>query len=145
MDLNRATLIGRLTRDPEMRTTNTGQNVVSFAIATGRTWKDQNGVKQERTEFHNCVAWGKLADIIQQYLTKGKQVFVEGRIETRSWDGQDGVKKYRSDIVLDNLIMLGSGQGNSGNAPASGGVPLPTPPPAAPVSDDEIKVEDIPF
>ncbi|MBU0661268.1 single-stranded DNA-binding protein [Patescibacteria group bacterium] len=145
MDLNRATLLGRLTRDPEVRTTTSGQNVASLTVVTNRVWKDQNGVKQERGEFHNCVLWAKLADIASQYLSKGRRVYVEGRIETRDWVGQDGVKRYRTEIVVDNLIMLDGPLG--AEAPQAGGnnaAPMPQAPPA-PVSDDEIKVEDIPF
>tara|TARA_B100000700_G_scaffold280823_1_gene331004 strand:+ start:581 stop:1018 length:438 start_codon:yes stop_codon:yes gene_type:complete len=145
MDLNRATILGRLTRDPEVRSTPNGKSVASFAVATGRIWTDQNGTKQERTEFHNCVLWGKLADIAGQYLNKGRRVYIEGRIETRSWDGQDGVKRYRTEIVAENLIMLdgprGSNtQGQSQQTPQSA---PQTPPPV--VESEEIKVEDIPF
>ncbi|MBT4220911.1 MAG: single-stranded DNA-binding protein, partial [Candidatus Magasanikbacteria bacterium] len=95
MDLNRATLLGRLTRDPEVKTTTTGKTVTSFAIATNRVWKNAQGEKQDQSEFHNCVVWGKLADVAGQYLTKGKRLYAEGRIQTRDWTGQDGVKKYR--------------------------------------------------
>ena len=144
MDLNRATILGRLTRDPEIRTTNSGQNVASMAIATNRVWKDQSGVKQERSEFHNCVLWGKLGDIAGQYLSKGRRVYVEGRIETRDWTGQDGVKRYRTEIVVDNMIMLDGPRGSAG-APQAGAPVSTSPAPSAPVSDDEIKVEDIPF
>lgn len=141
MDLNRATILGRLTRDPELRQTPNGRSVASVTIATGRVWTDQSGQKQEKTEFHNCVLWGKLADIAGQYLAKGRRVYAEGRIETRSWDGQDGVKKYKTEIILDNLIMLDSSKGstnsNGGNS---------TPPPVDDNDGDtEIKVEDIPF
>ncbi|MBH41201.1 MAG: single-stranded DNA-binding protein [Candidatus Magasanikbacteria bacterium] len=146
MDLNRASILGRLTRDPEVRTTPNGRNVASFAVATGRIWTDQSGVKQERTEFHNCVLWGKLADIAGQYLSKGRRVYIEGRIETRSWDAQDGSKRYRTEIVVDNLIMLDGPKG-SGVAPSQDNPPTPIDPgPQTPdVGTDEIKVEDIPF
>ncbi len=83
MDLNRATLLGRLTRDPEIRSTPTGQSVATLGVATGRVWTDQAGVKQERTEFHNCVLWGKLADIAGQYLSKGRRIYLEGRLESK--------------------------------------------------------------
>ena len=95
MDLNRATILGRLTRDPEVKTTPTGRTVTSMSVATGRVWTDQQGVKQERTEYHNCVIWGKLAEIAGQYLSKGRKVYLEGRIATRSWDAQEKKKKYR--------------------------------------------------
>lgn len=108
-------IIGRLTRDPEIRTTPNGANVASFSVATGFTWTDQQGQKKEQTEFHNVVAWRKLADIIGQYLKKGSQVYIEGRLSTRSWEGQDGKKNYRTEIVADNMIMLG--RPNQGSSP----------------------------
>ena len=142
MDLNRATLIGRVTRDPEMRTTPSGQSVTTLSVATNRAWTDQAGVKQERSEFHNCVLWGKLAEIASQYVTKGRRIYVEGRIETRDWTGQDGVKRYRTEIVAENMIML--------DGPKSAGGPGPAPTNATPsqppeMVEEEIKVEDIPF
>lgn len=96
MDLNRATVIGRLTRDPEVRTTTTGKSVTNITIATSYQWKDQSGERQEKSEFHNVVLWGRLGEIAGQYLAKGRRVFMEGRIETRDWTGQDGVKRYRT-------------------------------------------------
>lgn len=146
MDLNRATLLGRLTRDPEVKTTNSGRTVASMGIATGRMWTDEAGVRQERTEFHNCVLWGRLGEVAGQYLTKGRQVYVEGRIETRDWVGQDGVKRYRTEIVVDNMIMLGNGKGGASSA-GSDAVPMPESPVTGrgPVVEEEIKVEDIPF
>jgi single-strand DNA-binding protein len=107
--LNRATLIGNLTRDPEFKTTPSGKSVVSFAVATNSTWLDANRQKQEKAEFHNIVAWGKLAEICNQYLKKGKKVYIDGRLQTRDWQGQDGVKRYRTEIVADNMIMLDRG------------------------------------
>jgi len=109
MDLNKVMLIGNITQDPEARTTPSGQNVCSFSVATNLQWTDKSGQKQQRAEFHNIVAWRKLADICAQYLQKGKKVYVEGRLQTRSWDGQDGVKRYRTEIVADNMIMLSGG------------------------------------
>lgn len=145
MDLNRATLLGRLTRDPEVRSTPNGQSVATLSIATGRVWTDQNGVKQERSEFHNCVLWGKLADIAGQYLSKGRKVYVEGRIETRDWTGQDGVKRYRTEIIVENMIMLDGPRGSS--TPNTSATPTQSPsiPSSQNTDDDEIKVEDIPF
>lgn len=146
MDLNRATILGRLTRDPEVRTTNSGQTVTSMGVATGRMWTDQSGVRQERTEFHNCVLWGRLGEIAGQYLTKGRQVYLEGRIETRDWVGQDGVKRYRTEIVVENMIMLGSGQKGGGSPVSADAVPMPDAPSSGrPLVEEEIKVEDIPF
>mgnify|MGYP003453469678 CR=1 FL=1 len=143
MDLNRATILGRLTRDPEVKTTPTGRTVTSMSVATGRVWTDQQGVKQERTEYHNCVIWGKLAEIAGQYLSKGRKVYLEGRIETRSWDAQDGTKKYRTEIIVENMIML-DGPKSGGSAEAGESSGASTPPPQEDVTE-EIKVEDIPF
>ena len=157
MDLNRAQLIGNVTRDPEVRTTPTGQNVCSFSVATNAQWTDAQGNKQQRAEFHNIVAWGKLADICRQFLAKGRKVYVEGRMQTREWEAQDGAKRTRTEIVAENMIML-----DRGNAPAMGGAPAspaigttgPAAAPSAPpadagwdkgVGDQEIRIEDIPF
>jgi len=143
MDLNRATILGRLTRDPELRSTTSGKTVATLSVATNRVWSDQSGQKQEQSEFHNCVLWGKLADIAGQYLSKGRRVYVEGRIQTRDWVGADGVKKYRTELVADNLIMLDGPRG-TGSAPA-GSNDDSMPPVDDSSGDDEIKVEDIPF
>ncbi len=149
MDLNRATIIGRLTRDPEVKTTPSGQTVANLGVATNRVWTDKSGVKQEKVEFHNIVIWGKLAEIAGQYLSKGRQVYLEGRLETRDWTGQDGVKRYRTEIIADNMIMLGGSGGASSNSGSFGGdVPLPSDNSdqgSSAGSSDEIKVEDIPF
>ncbi len=141
MDLNRATVLGRLTRDPEVKTTPTGRSVCSLSVATNRVWTDQSGVKQERPEFHNCVLWGKIADIAGQYLSKGRRVYMEGRLQTRDWEGQDGVKRYRTEIVVDNMIMLDGPRGDGNFASQSEGQS----PKNASSDPDEIKVEDIPF
>jgi len=151
MDLNKAMVIGRLTRDPEVRATPSGTNVANFAVATNFSWKDSSGNKQDRTEYHDVVAWRKLADIIGQYVKKGSKVYIEGRLETRSWDDQNGVKKYRTEIIADNMIMLdskGAGAPQGGSpfpSNGAGSTPTPPPPPPAPPADDEIRVEDIPF
>lgn len=103
-------ILGHVTRDPEVRTTKSGQNVTSFSIATNRVWtKKESGEKQEEVCFHNIVAWGKLGEICGQYLFKGKQVYIEGRIQTRSWEGRDGVKRYTTEIIASNMILLGGG------------------------------------
>lgn len=104
--LNRAQIVGNLTRDPEMRYVPSGQAVCSFSVATNRRWKDKDGNQQDQTEFHNIVAWGKLAEISNQYLKKGNKVYLEGRLQTRTWDGQDGSKKNRTEIVAENMIFL---------------------------------------
>lgn len=147
MDLNRATLIGRLTRDPEVRTTPAGKSVASVSVATGRAWTDNNGQKQKESEFHNVVMWGKLAEVAGQYLRKGAKMYVEGRLKTRDWTGQDGVKRYRTEIIADNMIML-DGPARSGgssmpvNDHSSASYQNDDP---SPVIEEEIKVEDIPF
>lgn len=106
MSLNRAQIIGNLTRDPEMRQIPGGQIVTTFSIATNFSWTDQSGQKQEKPEFHNVVAWRKLGEICGQYLKKGSKVFIEGRIQTRNWEAEDGTKRYRTEIVAENMIML---------------------------------------
>lgn len=108
MDLNKAMIIGRLTRDPEVRTTPQGATVCSFGVATNFIWTDPQGQKQEKVEYHNVVAWRKLAEICSQYLRKGSKIYVEGRLQTREWEGQDGIKRQRTEIIADNMIMLDS-------------------------------------
>lgn len=146
MSLNKVMLIGNLTRDPEAKTTPSGQQVTSFSVATNRAWTSPSGEKQERSEFHNIVAWGKLAEIASKYLAKGRRVYVDGRLQTRDWTGQDGVKRYRTEIIAENFIMLdragGQAEGpftpNSGPAQDTGG-DQPFPP------EEEIQLENIPF
>ncbi len=117
--LNKAMLIGNLGRDPELRYTPSGVAVATFTLATNESWKDQDGNTQERTEWHNIVAWRKLAEICGEYLKKGKKVFVEGRIQTRSYDDKNtGAKRYITEIVVDNMIML-DGRGGAGNGGGS--------------------------
>ncbi len=101
-------IIGRLTRDPETKTIPTGSNVCTFGVATNLMWKDASGQRQEKVEYHNIVTWRKLADICSQYLTKGKKVYIEGRLQTRDWVGQDGARRNRTEIVAENMIMLDS-------------------------------------
>lgn len=149
MDLNRATIIGRLTRDPEVRTTPTGKSVASVSVATGRVWTDSAGQKQKESEFHNVVMWGKLADIVGQYLRKGAKVYIEGRLKTRDWTGQDGVKRYRTEVISDNMIMLDSPNRSGGSslpmAETGNSSPNYTNDEPSAVIEEEIKVEDIPF
>lgn len=113
--LNKVQLIGNLTADPEIRETPNGQKVATFSLATNRKWKDQSGVMQEDTEFHNCVAWRWLADIAEQYMHKGKKVYVEGYLKTRTWDDASGVKRYKTEIVSDSIILLSSAGGGQGD------------------------------
>ena len=165
MDLNKVMVIGRLTRDPESRTTPQGIAVTNFGLATNRVWKDKEGNQQDNTEFHNIVAWRRLGEICAQYLAKGRQVYIEGHLQTRSWEDQDGKKNYRTEIVADNMIMLGSKADNIGQAPtpspaaridtqaatpaSQDSKPQDSKPeegePTGPVKDEEIKIEDIPF
>jgi len=106
MNLNKVIIVGRLTQDPQAKTLPSGQQVCSFSMATNRVFNDKSGQKQEQTEFHNIVLWGKLADIASQYLTKGALALIEGRLQTRSWQDASGVKKYRTEIV-GQLMQMG--------------------------------------
>lgn len=152
MNLNKAMIIGNLTRDPEVRSTPQGASVTSFSVATNFVWTDANGQRQEKAEYHNVVAWRKLAEIIGQYLRKGSKVYIEGRLQTRDWVGQDGVKKYRTEIVAENMIMLDKPSDRSSapstSTPASD-VPVieeeAAPKKETETDSDEIKLEDIPF
>jgi single-strand DNA-binding protein len=118
--LNKVMLIGNLGKDPELRYTTAGVAVATFSLATNESWKDQDGNMQERTEWHNIVAWRKLAEICGEYLRKGKKVYIEGRIQTRSYDDKNtGTKKYVTEIVADSMIMLdGKPMESSSPAPA---------------------------
>lgn len=149
MDLNKAQIIGRITQDLELKQTPNWQNVVSFSVATNRTWTDSSGVKQEQAEFHNVVLWWKLAEIAAQYLRKWSQVFIEWRLQTRSWEAQDWTKRYKTEIVWENLIMLGwrndneqwtsfnNGNNNMNETPAISKKEVK--------DEEEISIEDIPF
>src|SRR5262245_23508118 len=147
--VNKVILVGNLGRDPEVRSTPSGQPRASFTLATNRRWKDKNGQRQEQTEWHNIVVWGKQAEIAGQYLTKGKQIYLEGRIQTRSWeDRQTGEKKYMTEIVCDNFQMLGGPRGSDFETPAAAAAA----PAAGPSYDEgtgtgfgEPEDDDIPF
>ncbi len=120
--VNKVILIGNLGRDPELRSTPNGQAVATFSLATNRKWRDRDGNKQEQTEWHNIVCWGRQAEVAGQYLSKGRQIYVEGRLQTRSWDDkQSGEKKYRTEVICDNFQMLGQrgdmDGGRGGSAP----------------------------
>ena len=140
MNLNKALLIGNLTRDPEMRSLPSGQSLATFAIATNRMWTDKQGQRQQQAEYHNVVMFGRLAEIAQQYLTKGKLVFIEGRIQTRSWAGQDGVKKYRTEVVAENM-QLGPRTGGSDSSRENTKPPQQGRPANAP--DQTVAEEDV--
>lgn len=148
MDLNRVMIIGRLTRDPELRSTPTGKAVATIGLATNRVWVDGSGQKQKQTEFHNVVLWTKLAEIAHQYLRKGGKVYMEGRLQTREWTGQDGVKRYRTEIVGENMIMLDSRPAGSVGSPVvfatTNESTIMSEAPQE-VIEEEVKVEDIPF
>ena len=105
MDLNKVFLIGRLTKNPELRTTTTGQNVASFGLATNRFWTDRNGQKQKSAEFHNIVLWGRLAELAQKWLQKGGLTFIEGRLQTHNWQDPQGVKHYRTEVIAERLQL----------------------------------------
>ena len=155
MYLNKAIIIGNLTRDPEMKSLPSGIKVTTMGIATNRVFKNKNGEKQEDTQFHNVVVFGNQAEVVNQYLRKGQSVLVEGRIQTRSWDGQDGQKRYRTEIVADRVQFgpkAGSGgSGAGGNfavgqataaaKSASAGEELKT----IQYPDEEVNPDDIPF
>lgn len=154
MYLNKVLLYGNLTRDPELKALPSGQQVASFGLATNRSFKNKEGAQQEQTEFHNIVAFGRTAEVMGQYLKKGRPIYVEGRIQTRSWD-KDGQKQYRTEIVVDSFQFGaqagGDGARNYGSsssdsaaapreqqAPADMGADIQYP-------DEEINPEDIPF
>lgn len=110
--VNKVILVGNLGRDAEMKHTPSGAAVSSFSLATTEKWTGKDGQKQEKTEWHRCVLWGKTAEAVSQYLTKGKQVYVEGRLETRQWE-KDGQKHYSTEIKVDNVVLLGGGEKQS--------------------------------
>jgi single-strand DNA-binding protein len=119
--LNKVMLIGNLGTDPELRHTQSGQAVASFSLATNETWGGkEGGTPQERTEWHKIVAWGRTAEIVNEYLRKGRQVYIEGRIQTRQWQDQQGNKRYTTEIVAQNMMMLG-GRGDGGPGGGAGG------------------------
>ncbi len=164
MNVNKAILVGRLTREPEMRTTQSGQSVVTLSMATNNFWTDKSGTKQERTEFHNVVLWGRLAEIASQYLTKGQECFIEGRLQTREYTAKDGSQRKVTEIVGENMQLgnraQGSGQGaaraagTAGAGAYAGGAAQHQPKaqaegeiPTINLDDEkeEIKIEDVPF
>jgi single-strand DNA-binding protein len=146
MYLNRAIIIGNLTRDPEIKALPSGIKVCSFSVATNRVWKDKNGAKQESVDYHNIVVFGRQAEMVAQYLKKGSGALVEGRIQTRSWEGKDGEKKYRTEIVADRVQFGTRSSGTSsktskedqsiGDIAPSETIEYPT---------EDINPDDIPF
>jgi single-strand DNA-binding protein len=160
LSLNRATIIGNLTRDPELRYTPNGSAVASFGVATNRSYVDQaSGEKKDSVEFHDIVTWGKLAEICAQILAKGRKVYIEGRLQTRQWEGQDGVRRQKTEIVAENMLVLdrpkegfgGSAPINSSPVMNDSSMGMNSAP--APIDDmgmgvgngGEVNLEDIPF
>lgn len=160
MNLNKVILIGRLTRDPEIRNTTSGQTVASLSLATNRFWKDKNGQKQEKTEFHNVVLWGRLAEIAGQYLAKGQEAYIEGRMETRKYTAKDGTERRTTEVVAENM-QLGSRAGGSSAPRSTGSYQSPSAPSTPQQQEkqveeeiptinldeetDEVRIEDVPF
>ena len=151
MYLNKAIIVGNLTRDPELSTIPSGQKVCKFSLATNRVWKDKGGAKQESTSYHNIVVWGRQAETSAQYLKKGQQVMVEGRIETRSWDDKTtGEKKYRTEIIADRVQF---GPKSGGATPGNGSQGAPSSKSSSNANEvdsieypeEDINPEDIPF
>lgn len=149
-------IIGNLTRDPEVKSIPSGATVASFSVATNRVWTDQQGQKQEKVEFHNVVAWRRLGEICGQYLHKGSKIYIEGRLQTRDWVGQDSVKRYRTEIIAENMIMLDRAGGAQTSSTPSEEPPAPAEEAVIDASEpvgegdenpgeEDIKVENIPF
>ena len=161
MNVNKVMLVGRLTRDIEVRNTSSGQTVAGMSMATNRFWKDKNGQRQDQTEFHNVVLWGRLAEIAGQYLTKGQEVYIEGRLQTRKYTAKDGTERRVTEIVAENMQLGSRPQGSGGNYGNQGAGSYNNPAPAktnasqeAPAEEiptinlddeDEVKIEDVPF
>ncbi len=142
--LNRVQLIGNLTRDPELRYTPNGTAVCSFGLATNRSWKTDSGEKHDEAEFHNIVAWNKLAELCSQFLVKGRKVFVEGRLATRTWTGQDGAQRNRTEIVISDMILLDSNRGTAGAtaAPAKSDLAPAEPAESIPTQEEPKEVSE---
>jgi len=150
MSVNKVILLGRLGQNPEVRHTPSGASVANFSLATNETWMDKNGQKQERTEWHRIVVWGKLADLCGQYLTKGRQAYVEGRLQTRQWQDKDGQTKYTTEVQAQTVQFLGGGVG-AGAGQGAGGPSSDSDSPSEPSGTDVGRAEpsftedDIPF
>jgi len=138
--INKVILVGNLGRDPELRYTPSGMAVANLNIATNEVWTDKSGEKKERTEWHRVVVWGKQAEVLNSYLTKGRQVYVEGSLQTRSWDDKSGTKRYTTEVRANRVLMLGRPEGG-----AKGAQPVAAEVEAAPPADPEFHEDDIPF
>jgi len=169
MNVNKAILVGRLTRDPDVRTTQSGQTVTNFGLATSHTWSDKTGQRQEKTEFHNIVLWGRLAEVAGQYLAKGSEAYIEGRLQSRTYTAKDGTERRITEIVAENMQLGARPQGGGGredggyaprpaqSRPASRPVASrPASRPTTPVEEEiptinlddekeEVNIEDVPF
>ncbi len=143
MSVNKVILVGRLGKDPELRYTQSGSAVASFSLATNRSWKGQDGQRQEETTWHNIVVWGRQAEVIKEYMGKGRQIYLEGRIANRSYDDKEGNKKYISEVVVEDFKFLGDKGDSSGGGGGGGQQSPPTnpPPPSGKASEDD----DLPF
>lgn len=139
--LNKAELIGNLTKDPELRYTPSGIAVCTFTIATDRSWTTASGEKKEEADFHRIVAWNKLAEICSKFLTKGTKAYVSGRLSTRKYTGQDGTEKYITEITAEDMILLGSKASSEIDVPEDLGTPVAS----ATKTSDEVATDDIPF
>ena len=138
--INKVILVGNLGRDPELRYTPSGMAVANLNIATNEVWTDKSGEKKERTEWHRVVVWGKQAEVLNSYLTKGRQVYVEGSLQTRSWDDKSGTKRYTTEVRANRVLMLGRPEGGAkGTQPVAAEVEM------APPADPEFHEDDIPF
>jgi len=139
--VNKVILVGNLGKDSELRTTSGGAAVATFSMATTEVWNDKQGQKQEKTEWHRIVLWGKQAESLNEYLVKGKQIYVEGRLQTRQWDDKDGNKRYTTEIKADRVTLLGGGGGGRSGGMERGGGHAPggqDDPPMEPMTDDDI-------
>lgn len=142
--LNRAEIIGNLTRDPELKTTKADQTVTTVGVATNRSWTDSSSNRHDEAEYHNVVCWGKLAEIVCKYLKKGSKVYFSGRLRTRMWEDESGVKHYRTEIVAQDMIIL-SPKGSNGGSGGNGEPFEATVPDEGPDIDMEVSSEDLPF
>jgi len=152
MNVNKCILVGRTSKEPELRVTQSGQKVCAMSLATNHEWKDKNGVKNSKTEWHNLVFWGKLAEIVAQYVTKGQELYVEGRIEYREYEDKAGQKRKVTDIIVEQMQMGNRAKGDGEYKPTTPATSAEQPAPAEDLptinlDDDkeEIKIEDVPF
>lgn len=149
-DFNQAIVMGNLTRDPELRTTPSGQSVASFSVATNRSWQDPSGERRDSVEYHDIVAWGKLGELVSNYLSKGRKVLVVGRLQTRSWEAQDGGKRQKTEIIATDINFVDrAGEGSDftpqNESPAKDSKKKSDDVVIEDMGDGEINLDDIPF